>query len=308
MTEGLPKKPIEAQSVNKRTFCSAVFWWSIGFSLGLHLILVVFFPHFFTGDLPKRSVMQTEVIFKEKVAQPDKKLVELPLEENNQRPKDANFIANEDHKAKKEMTARPQQPQLIKIASSSATTQEKSEKQELAINPPSVDDFFRATKKSPPPKNDPLGLKDFKQLALATANQDFVKDVEEGDKTDLNAWQWRHAPFFNRVKSAVGSVWAPNVQISRFDPQGQLLGQKDRTTVMSVTIDAEGKLRNLKVAQTSGVAYLDEEAERSFKAAAPFPFPPKELFDDNQEFTFKFAFHLAINRGLSFDFEWDSPN
>ncbi|MCA9507208.1 MAG: energy transducer TonB [Myxococcales bacterium] len=146
-------------------------------------------------------------------------------------------------------------------------------------------------------------------LPLASEKKSFskhIKGVKEGDHSELNTWQWRHAPFFNRVKNSVGRVWAPNTQISRHDPKGLLLGQKDRTTVMLVSIDTNGQLKSLKIAESSGVAYLDEEAERSFKAAAPFSYPPRDLFEQNQYFTFHFAFHVEVKRGLSVDMNWGS--
>ncbi len=314
LSQNSEKKVERPKGGEKRPLVSLFFFWSIILSFIFHVGFIISLPHFFSDEPRKPSIMKTEIIFKEKTLDKEQKqVVELPLENKTERPKDADYVADEDHRAKKETRA-PLSPEMpLKLAHASASpTQDnqqesKKEEVELAMEAPTVDDFFRPVKKTKSLKNnDPLGLKDI-QLPTS-ANNDFLKDVDEGDKTDLNAWQWRHAPFFNRVKAAVGRVWAPNLQISRYDPQGQLLGQKDRTTIMSVTIDFEGKLRDLKVAQTSGVAYLDEEAERTFKAAAPFPFPPKELFANQQEFTFKFAFHLAINRGLSFDFDWDSPN
>ena len=51
-----------------------------------------------------------------------------------------------------------------------------------------------------------------------------------------------------------------DTQIARFDPQGSLLGKRDRETVVRVTIDSLGNLKLAEVASSSGVAYLDAEA------------------------------------------------
>ena len=156
-------------------------------------------------------------------------------------------------------------------------------------------------------KNDPLGLRPkFNERAYAKSGGEFIPDVKESDKTELNAWQWRHAPFFNRVKDRIGQTWSPQSQIARFDPQGSLLGQKDRITILQVTIDRQGNLRDLKITNQSGVSYLDDEAERAFRAAAPFLYPPQELFNDGDEFSFTFAFHLYLDRGFSFGFDWQN--
>jgi TonB family protein len=143
-------------------------------------------------------------------------------------------------------------------------------------------------------------------LEIAKKPADFVPNQPEGEHTELNAWQWRHAPFFNRIKARISEIWSPQAQISRFDPQGTLLGQEDRVTVVKVTIDRQGHLRNLAITEKSGVGYLDDEAARAFKEASPFLYPPKELFEQSDEFSFNFAFHLYINRGFSINFDWQN--
>jgi len=140
------------------------------------------------------------------------------------------------------------------------------------------------------------------------ASHEHLPNVADGDHTELNALAWRHAPFFNRIKAQIGQVWAPNKQVTRHDPQGVLLGHKDRVTVMSVTIDKLGQLKNIALAHSSGVAYLDDEAERAFRKAAPFPYPPQELFNSKEGFSFQFAFHLQINKGIKFEFDWSKTN
>ncbi|HXW60509.1 MAG TPA: energy transducer TonB [Myxococcota bacterium] len=108
------------------------------------------------------------------------------------------------------------------------------------------------------------------------------------------------------MKNSIARIWAPNIEIERQDPRGSMLGQRDRVTVMQVTIDKGGKMTALSVANSSGVTYLDDEAVRTFNKAAPFPFPPRELFKNKEEFTFHFAFHVHVNRGLKFDFDWSA--
>lgn len=202
------------------------------------------------------------------------------------RPKKANYLAEHDRTAKKEKKARLQS-------------------QDDAVNLDGNGEIFLNKYKT---KQDPLGiLPHFDRQGRLNTNSspDYLPHVEEGEGTELNAWQWRHAPFFNRIKSRIGKIWSPQAQINRYDPQGVLLGQQNRVTVMLVTIDREGSLVDLAITEPSGVAYLDEEAERAFKEAAPFLYPPQELFLDKELFSFTFAFYLQINRGFSFDFNWD---
>lgn len=293
-------------------------------SLALHLSLLFLLPFFFRKATPP-SPLEAQVIWKEKSDEnkndlKNKQLVSSMVPENEKKPEKAQFLAEKDHSTRTETKA----PTVAQLPSPTATSggsyaeslkappQRASAQSETTQEEPSVDDFLAHPKKARSKnEKDPLGLnRDLPRLPVpqTAGSNDHLPGVKEGDHTELNTWQWRHAPFFNRVKAAVGRVWAPNAQIVRYDPRGLLLGQKDRTTIMSVTIDLEGNLKDLKVAGTSGVAYLDEEAERTFRAAAPFPFPPKELFDNQEEFTFNFAFHIEVNRGISFDFDWVSPN
>lgn len=152
---------------------------------------------------------------------------------------------------------------------------------------------------------DPLGLKPtFNDEAFAiNANDDYLPDVKEGKANKLNTLQWQHAPFFNRMREKIKSIWQPQSQINRYDPEGELLGTNNRVTIVSITMDQRGELVELFVKDPSGVSYLDEEALRSFREAAPFSYPPKELFDEGGTFSFTFAFHLQLNRGFSLNFE-----
>lgn len=151
---------------------------------------------------------------------------------------------------------------------------------------------------------DPLGIRPT-FLESSAKESDYLPDVAEGDSAKLNAWQWQHAPFFNRMKESIGSAWAPQEQIERYDPSGELLGQIGRVTILSISIDKKGEITKIFVKEPSGVAYLDEEATRAVRKASPFVYPPPELFDGGNEFSFTFAFHLEINRGVSLNFDWD---
>jgi TonB family protein len=229
----------------------------------------------------------------------ENKLVVESTSVAQQRPKTAQYLAEQDNLANKQIRAKPQALVTHKAQSLTPGLDDQLE----FIKQPALDQRPLPKK---PLHDDPLGIKpSFNPTHASKAHAaEYLPEVAEGDKTELNTWQWRHAPFFNRIKERIGQIWSPQAQIARFDPQGSLLGQLDRVTVLSVTINREGDLVDLGITNPSGVAYLDEEAERTVKKAAPFSFPPKELFLENNEFSFTFAFHLHVNRGFSFDFDW----
>lgn len=298
-------------------------------SLLFHGLLFFFAPALFKSKDQATRAKEVSIVFRDKPhdmvkaldeALPVVSLAPLP----SPKPKEAKLLSEHNHEANKEMLAKeraksqalsdkPEKRGALALKDEN-TPQEISKKKSVHFKRVhendlrSGDDYLKEPRQKT--ARDPLGLRVPPGTGLKDAMpfNDYVSGVEEGEKTALNAWQWRHASFFNRIKESIAGIWAPNIQIQRFDPSGSMLGHKDRTTVMQVTIDKEGKLSALNVATSSGVSYLDDEAIRTFKEAAPFPFPPAALFKNDALFTFSFAFHVQINRGLKLGFDWNSEH
>lgn len=128
----------------------------------------------------------------------------------------------------------------------------------------------------------------------AAPASDRLPDVEEGEGTFLNARRFKYASFFNRVHRGVSNSWRPMHEYRRRDPRGQVYGRATRVTVLSVTLNANGDLRELGVAQSSGLDFLDLEAIAAFKRAEPFPNPPAGLLE-NETIQFNFGFSLVLS-------------
>jgi TonB family protein len=124
---------------------------------------------------------------------------------------------------------------------------------------------------------------------------DHVKNVEEGQSTFLNTKQWKHAPFFNRVKQGVAQHWNPVSVYRRRDPSGNVYGFRDRVTVLKVVLGRDGSLKAATVKNSSGLLFLDKEAIRAFRAAQPFPNPPRGLLDSDGKIRFSFGFLLELS-------------
>ena len=180
---------------------------------------------------------------------------------NNIRPEKADFFAESDqtllsHKKPKVIAAPKKLLKFLGLLKPGPKSPKNA--QNLAYKSKSADDFLAKSKAA-----DPLGIRDLPEAASnagAGAHAEHLPHIAPGDHTELNTWSWRHAPFFNRIKTQIGQVWAPNRQIARFDPQGTLLGQKIGGTGLSVTIDPKGKLKTLLVAHSSGVAHLQRRS------------------------------------------------
>jgi TonB family protein len=134
------------------------------------------------------------------------------------------------------------------------------------------------------------------KVAGAAAN-DHLRDVEEGQSTFLNTREWKYATFFNRVKQSVSTQWRPGEELRQRDPTFKLYGGRDRHTVVHVTLDDRGRLKEIFVEKSSGLDFLDLEAIRSFERAQPFPNPPAGLVAQDATIRFSFAFFVEMEGG-----------
>jgi TonB family protein len=99
------------------------------------------------------------------------------------------------------------------------------------------------------------------------------------------------------VKQNVGQTWNPVREITRRDPSGNIYGNRDRNTLLAITLDADGRLRDAYVEKSSGLDFLDLEAVKAFERAQPFMNPPPALLDENKLIQFKFGFTLSMGYG-----------
>jgi TonB family protein len=131
--------------------------------------------------------------------------------------------------------------------------------------------------------------------AVGSGTQDYLRDVDEGEETALNAKKWKFATFFNRVKEQVRDHWKPVEEYRRRDPSGAIYGAQDRLTQVHVQLRPDGSLSKVSLAQTCGVDFLDDTAMEAFKQAQPFPNPPRQLVQASGFIDFDFGFYLEIS-------------
>jgi len=142
--------------------------------------------------------------------------------------------------------------------------------------------------------------------AIGSGTRDALKDVDDGEETALNSKHWRFASFFNRVKRQVEEHWHPAEVYHRRDPTGSIYGHTNRLTMVRVQLKPNGHLANVALELPSGLEFLDDEAIQAFKAAQPFPNPPRGLIDQNDglvNFQFGFLFDLSgVSRPVLFKY------
>jgi TonB family protein len=106
------------------------------------------------------------------------------------------------------------------------------------------------------------------------------------------------ADFYKGVRQAVYEKWNPQATIQRSGSQWALAARTNRYVLLSITLDAEGVLRDVQVAKSSGVPLLDAAAVAAFQKAQPFvtPAPPGPLVKDGTVH-FEFGFFMDFGRG-----------
>lgn len=146
-----------------------------------------------------------------------------------------------------------------------------------------------------PAADEQSAITNLQTLSAQFDSDDALLDIEkEGDTTLLKAKSFRFFDFFDRVKERVRQQWQPGDAYRQRDPTGKVYGVKDRLTILRVTLDESGRVLKVVTHKKSGVDFLDKEARRAFRAAAPFPNPPSGLLDDTKQITFGIGFLFEI--------------
>ncbi|ACL66057.1 TonB family protein [Anaeromyxobacter dehalogenans 2CP-1] len=125
---------------------------------------------------------------------------------------------------------------------------------------------------------------------------DRLDGVEEGDSTALNTRSFKYATFINRVGMAIYREWDPNRAYQARDPEGKVYPARDRTTSIELVLDGSGAIRFVKLLDSSGLDFLDQEVVRAARAAGPFPNPPAGLVDASGQIHLALAYTLEMRR------------
>ncbi len=104
------------------------------------------------------------------------------------------------------------------------------------------------------------------------------------------------AAYFNRIKNATAAHWDPMKYARPRDPDGSKFFNRDRSVALAVTLDDHGVLLDVRVARSSGLAFLDDSAIEAFREAQPFPDPPQALIGKNGRIRFTFGFLIETGK------------
>ena len=292
----------------------------LGLALLLHYLLLTTAPlmEFWkspeVSDLPVEvSVIDEPLTPEEKKKQdeekeredrtPDGQVVEIPKPAEERQPDDTRFLSEYDSRVPRETRSR-------RLGDDALRPKTQRPQPALAMGEPrppgvSLPEEDGGQRRGGPSEGTPEGLPTLKELqpteeqlrrAIGSREMDYLAEVDEGDETLLNSKRWRFASFFNRMRHQVADNWHPGVAYSRRDPYGNVYGYRDRITILRVHLAPGGQIEQVLLERPSGVDFLDDEAMQAFRAAQPFPNPPRQLVDPQTgliSFRFAFIFEVA---------------
>ena len=131
------------------------------------------------------------------------------------------------------------------------------------------------------------------------ATDDYLKDVEVGMQTMLSTREFVYYSYYNRIKEKIRQHWEPEIRakVKLIYRQGRsIASSKDHITQVVITLNNQGELVSVDVVTPSGLNQLDDAAIDAFRAAQPFPNPPKGLIDDDGLIKIRWDFVLEASQ------------
>jgi len=136
-----------------------------------------------------------------------------------------------------------------------------------------------------------------------SATDDHLKEVEVGMQTLLSTREFVYYSYYNRIKDRLRQYWEPKIKekFERIVRQGRTIASdSDRITKCIILLDRNGTLVRVQIVGASGIVDLDEAAVEAFKAAAPFPNPPKGIVEADGYIRIRWDFILEASRSNPF--------
>ena len=124
---------------------------------------------------------------------------------------------------------------------------------------------------------------------------DHLKNVATGMQTMLSTREFIYYSYYNRIKEKLRQYWEPKIKekFERTIRQGRnIASEGDKITKVVIILDEKGTLIRVQVLSASGLVDLDEAAVEAFRAAAPFPNPPKGIVEKDGTIKIRWDFVL----------------
>lgn len=120
--------------------------------------------------------------------------------------------------------------------------------------------------------------------AEASQTRDYLPGKEAGLETLLSTREFVYYTYYNRIRNQLSEYWEPKIKekiMSLFKQGRRIASTEDHITKLQIILDDKGLLVKVQVLGASGVRDLDDVAVEAFRAAAPFPNPPKGIIESD---------------------------
>jgi protein TonB len=124
---------------------------------------------------------------------------------------------------------------------------------------------------------------------------DYIDGIDPGLETLLSTKEFVYYTYFSRIRNQLNQHWGPKVRerVQKLYQQGRSIASSDnKVTKLLITLDQKGHIYRVQVIGNSGIRDLDEAAVDAFRAAAPFPNPPRGMVDEDGYIKIRWDFIL----------------
>lgn len=116
----------------------------------------------------------------------------------------------------------------------------------------------------------------------ASRTNDYLKDTPPSLETVLNTREFVYYTYYQRIRTQIRQYWEPSIRekVKKIFAQGRTLASEhDHITRVVIILDKNGGLLRVQIIGESGLRDLDDAAVEAFRAAEPFPNPPKGIVE-----------------------------
>jgi TonB family protein len=128
-----------------------------------------------------------------------------------------------------------------------------------------------------------------------SSTDDHLKDIPTGLETMLSTREFLYYSYYNRIKDKLRQHWEPKIKekFTKIMRQGRTIASEgDKITRLIIVLNEQGTLIRVQIVGRSGVTDLDDAAVEAFRAAAPFPNPPKGIVESDGTIKIRWDFVL----------------
>ncbi|SME88428.1 energy transducer TonB [Pseudobacteriovorax antillogorgiicola] len=226
---------------------------------------------------------------------PKKKIIETKQAETA-KPKDAKYLSNQDHIAKKETkTSRPSSINDQEVgqggSAKKATSASKQQPADKVVGKKEMAPRYGVGAGLPKPNG-----KDSRYQSLLPKAQDLVaareagyqdyidEELDIGDRIDLTTSKYRFIGYFTGLRKGFSQTWVYPSEAVRRGLQGEVK--------VEFTIAKDGQLERVKVLETSGHDILDDAVLDAVKLSSPYAPLPDGFGKEKLTIVYSFFYRL----------------